>query len=73
MPASSQHEGGDPHVLEFNRYIASGYRANLSCGQWACSVLGCHDETGAPHSPSKPPPAASRGITPLAAGASGDT
>lgn len=35
-----------PAQLQFNRYIASGYRANISYGQCLCSLFQVHNETG---------------------------
>ena len=38
-----------PKELQFNRYIASGYRANLTYCQCLGSMFGMHNETGAVH------------------------
>lgn len=35
-----------PPKLQFNRYIASGYRANISYKQCMCSLFSVHNETG---------------------------
>ena len=34
-------------MLQFNGWIASGYRANLSYKQCACTLFAVHNETGA--------------------------
>lgn len=35
-----------PAVLQFNRFIRTGYRAGLTYPQCACSIFQCHNETG---------------------------
>jgi hypothetical protein len=40
-----------PRRLQFNPYIASGYRANLSYAQCACTLFKLHNETGIPAAP----------------------
>jgi hypothetical protein len=39
-----------PPQLQFNKYIASGYRANIGYGRCLCSLFQLHNETGAPKS-----------------------
>lgn len=36
-----------PPQLQFNKYISSGYRANIGYGRCLCSLFQLHNETGA--------------------------